>query len=67
MINIDDFDMPEHISHSQLTTWLSCGWLYFLTRIASVKETGSWWLVGGSSVHEATEAYDLAMWEREGK
>lgn len=63
MFKINGFDVPEHISHSQLTTWLSCGWLYFLTRIANAKEQSSWWLVGGSAVHEATEAYDWKLWE----
>jgi len=46
---------------------LSCGWLYFLTRIASAKEQSSWWLVGGSAVHEATEAYDWKLWEEMNK
>jgi hypothetical protein len=46
---------------------MDCGWKYYLSRIVQVKEDGSWWLVGGSSVHEATEAFDKAMYEIEGK
>jgi ATP-dependent helicase/DNAse subunit B len=61
-VKINGYDLPSHISYSQLTTWLDCGWKYYLSRIVQLKEDGSWWLVGGSSVHEATEAFDQAMY-----
>lgn len=65
MIEIDGVVLPEHISHSQITTWLSCGYKYFLTKVKQVPESQTWWLAGGSAVHEATEAYDKAIWEQE--
>lgn len=67
MIQINGYELPAHVSHSQITTWSSCGYKYYLNKIVQVPESGTWWLVGGSAVHEATEAYDRALWEREGK
>jgi hypothetical protein len=67
MIEIDGVLLPEHVSHSQITTWLSCGHKYFLSKVAKVFESQTWWLAGGVAVHEATEAYDLALWEAEGR
>jgi hypothetical protein len=66
-LKINGYDVPVHISYSQLTTWLDCGWKYYLSRIEQIPEGGSWWLVGGSSLHEASEAFDKAMYEIEGK
>lgn len=63
MITIGGHRLPDHISHSQMTTWLDCGWAYFLGKSIGVKEIPSWWLIGGSAVHEATEAYDKTEWE----
>ena len=47
-----------YISHSAMSSWLNCGWAYYLTRIQKVAENPSHWLVGGKSLHEATEIYD---------
>ena len=47
-----------YISHSAMSTWLNCGWSYYLTRIQKVPENPSYWLVGGKSLHECTEWYD---------
>ena len=47
-----------YISHSAMSSWLNCGWAYYLTRIQKVAENPSYWLVGGKSLHEATEIYD---------
>ena len=49
----------SYVSHSGLSTWLNCGWQFYLSRIQKVPENPSYWLVGGSSVHEATEVYDV--------
>ncbi len=49
----------NYISHSAMSTWLNCGWSYYLTRIQHVPENPSYWLVGGKSLHECTEIYDL--------
>lgn len=50
--------IPSHLSYSQVSTWLHCGEQYRLTRIAGAEEHPSWWLSGGSAVHDATEEYD---------
>lgn len=47
-----------YVSHSAMTTWLNCGWNFYLTRVQSVPENPSYWLVGGKSLHTATEIYD---------
>lgn len=61
MVKVNGYDMPVHVSYSQLTTWLDCGWKYYMSRIAKESEEGSWWLVGGSAVHKATEVVDKMM------
>ena len=66
-VEVDGYTMPEHISYSSLTTWLECGWLYFLSRIANAPEKPAIWNLGGSAVHKATELYDLYEWEQENK
>jgi len=66
-IKINGYDLPPHISYSALTTYLDCGWKYYLSRIVKVPERPTWYLVGGSAVHEATEAYDKELFEKEGK
>jgi len=58
MVSIDDHELPEHISYSSLTEWLSCGWKYYLSRIKKYQELPAWWFFGGSAVHRATEEYD---------
>jgi putative RecB family exonuclease len=48
----------NYISHSAMSTWLNCGWSFYLTRVQKVQENPSYWLVGGKSLHEGTEVYD---------
>lgn len=67
MILVNGYALPEHISHSQITTWSACGYKYYLSKAVQVPESGTWWLAGGSSVHEATEEYDLNLWKIEGR
>lgn len=64
-VKIDGYDLPTHVSYSSLTTYLDCGWKYYLTRIKKVKEQSAWYLVGGSAVHLATELHDKRLWEQE--
>lgn len=64
-IKIDGYEIPSHVSYSALTTWLDCGWKYFLTRMVKEKERPTWYLVGGSAVHAATEAYDKSFYQSE--
>ena len=58
MIEIDDHQLPEHVSYSSLTEWLSCGWKYYLSRVQKIQELPAWWFYGGSAVHKATEEWD---------
>lgn len=62
-VEIDGFKVPEHVSYSSFTTWLECGYLYFLSRIVEVPEQPAIWNLGGSAVHKATELYDRQEWE----
>jgi hypothetical protein len=51
--------LPEHVSHSQLTSWAErCQKQFQLRRIQGAPEVPAWWLVGGSTVHEVTEELD---------
>lgn len=65
MLKINGHEVPEHTSYSSLTTWLSCGYKYYLSRIVKVEEPPSTWAIGGSAVHKATENYDLELWKRD--
>lgn len=58
MIEINGSKLPSHISYSSLTTWLDCGWKYYLSRIVQAEETPAWYFIGGSALHKATEIYD---------
>src|SRR5438874_2553091 len=51
---------PEHMSHSQATSFLSCGEQYRLEKVVRVPQVPGWALVGGSALHLATEYYDFA-------
>jgi hypothetical protein len=64
-VEVDKFKLPEHVSYSAFTTWLECGWLYFLSRMANTPEKPAIWNLGGSAVHKATELYDLYEWKKE--
>lgn len=64
-IKIDGYELPPHVSYSSLTTYLDCGWKYFLTRVKKVEEHPAWYFVGGSAVHLATEMYDKGLYEKE--
>lgn len=58
MVKINGVEIPAHISYSSLTTWLDCGWKYFLSRVKQEPEAPAWWFYGGTAVHNATETYD---------
>lgn len=67
MVSIGDEKVPEHVSYSSLIDWLSCGWMYYLSRIRQAKELPAWWLYGGTAVHRATELWDLNKWKDDNK
>lgn len=48
-----------HLSYSSLDTFTQCGEKFRLSRIHRMPEEQSWWLVGGSAFHKATEVLDL--------
>jgi hypothetical protein len=67
MIKINGYELPAHVSYSSLTTWLDCGWKYYLSKVVKEAERPTWYLVGGSAVHTATEEYDKELFEKEGR
>ena len=62
MTSLENLTGKDYVSHSAMTTWLNCGWNYYLSRIQNVPENPSYWLVGGKSVHTASEIYDLGSY-----
>jgi ATP-dependent helicase/DNAse subunit B len=58
-ITIEEHTLPEHASYSAISTYLSCGWQYYLGRVLKLEEENSVWSVGGSAFHRATEIYDM--------
>lgn len=50
--------MPKRISHSQLTSYMSCGEQYRLIRRRGLPDNYSWALAGGSAFHSWTELFD---------
>lgn len=57
-IEISGYKLPEHISYSALTTYIDCGYMYYLGRLMEFPEEPSVWSFGGSAFHQATEDYD---------
>jgi ATP-dependent helicase/DNAse subunit B len=54
----DDYTLPEHVSYSALTTYIDCGYLYYLGRLLAIPEQPAVWSAGGSAFHKATEDWD---------
>ena len=67
MIRINGYELPAHVSYSALTTYLDCGWKYYLTRVEKLTEQPTWYFCGGSAVHTATELYDNELFVTEGR
>ena len=57
-IQLEEYTLPEHISYSAFSTYLTCGHQYYLGRLLEKHEEPSVWSVGGSAFHLATEMYD---------
>lgn len=47
--------MPEHFSHSQITSWLRCGKSYQLSRLIGAPENPAVYLVTGNAMHTVIE------------
>lgn len=58
MIQLGDYKLPGHISYSAFTTYLSCGYQYYLGRLLELPEEPSVWSAGGRAFHAATEEWD---------
>jgi ATP-dependent helicase/DNAse subunit B len=58
-IQLEDYELPEHISYSALSTYLTCGYQYYLGRLLGKEEQPSVWSAGGKAFHKATEKWDL--------
>lgn len=50
---------PLYLSPSQISSLLTCGEQFRLTRMLHVPERPMWAGVGGSTVHKVTEILDL--------
>lgn len=57
-----EFQMPPHVSHSSLNSYIRCGKAFELSKLG-VQEPPAWWLLGGSAVHKATEWLDKGEWD----
>ena len=57
-IQLEEYTLPEHISYSAFSTYLTCGYQYYLGRLLEKQEEPSVWSVGGSAFHLACETYD---------
>lgn len=57
---MSDSEFPLYLSPSQISSMLTCGEQYRLTRVKRVPERPGWGSVGGSAVHRMTEDQDRA-------
>jgi hypothetical protein len=48
-IQLGDYELPEHISYSAFTTYVDCGYQYYLGRLMQLPEEQSVWSVGGAN------------------
>lgn len=50
---------PDYpLSPSQISSLLTCGWQFYLTRVEKVPERPMWAGIGGNAVHAMTEDLD---------
>lgn len=47
-----------HLSYSQVSSYIDCGYRYYLERVLRAPQVPAWWFIGGHAVHAATEAAD---------
>lgn len=59
------YDLPPHLSWSQISSWLWCGKQYELTRLRDLQETPAVWLAAGVAVHRVIEEINLQRWEQQ--
>lgn len=51
-------NLPEYVSKSQINGFLRCGKQYELERVVKVPTPPTWYFIGGTAVHKATERLD---------
>ena len=59
MLQLGDYKLPAHISYSAFTTYLTCGYQYYLGRLMQLPEEPSIWSAGCRAFHHAAELWDL--------
>lgn len=57
------YEVPAHMSHSQSSNLLGeyCGAAYWYGRVLGKPERPGWAMLGGSALHEASEAWDWGV------
>lgn len=58
----DESPFPKHLSPSQISSLLTCGEQFRLTRLLHAPERPMWAGIGGSAVHRMTEDLDRKAW-----
>ena len=61
-----DSPFPKYMSPSQISSLLTCGEQFRLTRLLRVPERPMWAGIGGSAVHRMTEDLDREEWLNSG-
>lgn len=56
-----------YISFSALSDFIRCGKYWQLKRLLKLPERPAYWNAGGRAVHQATEAYDRALFTERGR
>ena len=59
-------ELPGYLSYSSFSTYQSCNWEYYLTRVLQVETAPAIWFPAGTAVHAATDAIDHVL-IKEGK
>lgn len=57
-MGLTEHPLPLHVSHSQKNSFAECPERFRLERVFKVPQAPSWWLIGGSALHLATETWD---------
>ena len=60
-----DSPFPTYLSPSQISSLLTCGEQFRLTRLVKAPERPMWAGIGGSTVHRVTEILDRKLFEEE--
>lgn len=59
------FGMPQKRSYSQLSSFTSCSYAYYLERVVKAPRPQAVWFAGGRAFHSTTEWLDRAMFAGE--